>query len=327
MTQTSLATTASATTASAHATPLPASSPSLSRAGLAAAAAAFVIWGLFPIYLAGLSKVSALEITAHRILWSVVFVLGWLGLRGELGKIRAALAREGILLRLFASAALITINWLAFVWAVTQNHVMDVSLGYYINPLVNVLLGIFILSERLNRVQWIAVALAAVGVTYLAADTGHIPWAALAVAISFAFYGLIRKTANVEALPGLAIELVILLPLAAGYLIWREAQGVGSLGGALVRGDAFTVTLLVFSGLITALPLYLFSYGARLIPYSTVGVIQYIAPSMQLATAVFYFREPFEHGRAVGFGMIWLALVVYAGDGLWRARALTRPKS
>ena len=290
------------------------------RAGFIAVAAAFVIWGLFPIYLAGLTKVSALEITAHRIAWSFVFVISWLALRGELGKIRAAIARDGILVRLFISAALITVNWLAFVWAVNESHVTDVSLGYYVNPLVNVVLGIFILSERLNRTQWIAVALAAAGVAYLTFETGHIPWAAFAVAISFAIYGLIRKTANVEALPGLAIELMILLPLALGHIVWRELQGVGALGTAVVQGNGLIITLLVFSGLVTALPLYLFAYGARLIPYSTVGVIQYIAPSMQLAAAVFFFGEAFQRGRVVGFGLIWLALAVYAADGLWRAR-------
>jgi len=320
MTQTSLT-----QTALNPAAPVQSPTTSLPRSGVAAAIGAFIIWGLFPIYLAGLTKVTALEITAHRILWSMVFVLGWLGLNGELGKIRTALVRDGILLRLFASASLITVNWLAFVWAVNAGHVTDVSLGYYINPLVNVVLGIFVLSERLNRIQWISIVLAASGVTYLAVDTGHIPWAALAVAVSFSFYGLIRKTANVEALPGLAIELLILLPLAAGYLIWCEAHGAGSMGSALVRGDALLVTLLVLSGLVTALPLYLFAYGARLIPYSTIGVLQYLAPSMQLAAAVFFFKEPFQHGRAVGFGLIWVALGIYAVDGLWRARLSRKP--
>jgi chloramphenicol-sensitive protein RarD len=290
----------------------------LSRPGLAAAAAAFVIWGLFPLYLAGLARVSALQITAQRITWSCVFVFAWMAARGELGTLRAVAARRGLLVRLAASAALITINWLAFVWAVNHDHVVEVSLGYYINPLVNVLLGIFVLSERLNRVQWTAVALAAAGVTYLTVVTGYVPWIALTVATSFALYGLIRKTAHVEALPGLTIELMMLAPLSIGYLIWCEVNGVAAFAHSGGTVDA----LLVLSGPVTAIPLFLFAYGARQIPYSTVGVLQYIAPSLQLACAVLLFGEPFERVRAAGFALIWIALLVYAADGLWRARLL-----
>ena len=286
------------------------------RQGLAAAAAAFVIWGLFPLYLIALTSVSALEITAHRVAWSCLFVLALLAVRRELGKLSAAATRPGVLARLAASAILVSINWLVFVWGVNHDHVVEVSLGYYINPLVNVLLGIFVLSERLNRVQWMAVALAAAGVAYLTIETGHLPWIALTLATSFGLYGLIRKTASVDALPGLAIEMILLAPLAVGYLIWREMSAVAALGhsGGLI--DA----LLVVSGIVTALPLFLFSYGARRLPYSTVGVLQYIAPSLQLACAVFFLREPFEQAKAIGFSLIWMALLIYASDGLWRAR-------
>jgi chloramphenicol-sensitive protein RarD len=283
----------------------------LSRPGVAAAVGAFVIWGAFPIYLAGLKHVSALQITAHRIVWSFVFVLGWMAFRGELGTLRAAVARPGVLKWLTATAALITVNRLAFVWAVNANHVTDVSLGYYITPLVNVLLGIFFLSERLNRMQWVAVALAAAGVAYLTFETGHVPWAALAVAVSFALYGFIRKIARVEALPGLAIELTLLLPLALAYLLWCELTGIGAMGHSGVTLDV----LFVIGGPITAIPLFLFAYGARLIPYSTIGVIQYIGPTGQLVCALLYFGEPFERARAAGFILIWAALIVYAIDG------------
>jgi chloramphenicol-sensitive protein RarD len=288
----------------------------LSNRGLAAAAAAFGIWGLFPLYLVGLTSVSALEITAHRVVWSCLFVLGLLALRRELGTLSAAAARPGVLMRLAASAILVSINWIAFVWGVNHDHVVEVSLGYYINPLVNVLLGIFVLSERLNRIQWIAVALAAAGVTYLTLMTGRLPWIALTVAVSFGLYGLIRKTVRVDALPGLGIEMMMLAPIAVGYLIWREMNGIGTLG----HTSGLVNALLIVSGVVTATPLALFSYGARKLPYSTVGVLQYMAPSLQLACAVFFLGEPFQHARVVGFSLIWVALAIYALDGLWRAR-------
>jgi chloramphenicol-sensitive protein RarD len=297
--------------------PLPLRAAStLSSRGLAAAAAAFVIWGLFPLYLVGLTSVSALEITAHRVAWSCLFVLALLAMRRELGTLTAAAMRPSVMLRLAASAILVSINWIAFVWGVNHDHVVEVSLGYYINPLVNVLLGIFVLSERLNRVQWVAVTLAAVGVAYLTFVTGRLPWIALTLAVSFGLYGLIRKTARVDALPGLGIEMMMLAPIAVGYLIWREVNGLGTLGHTSGLVDA----LLIVSGVVTATPLALFSYGARQLPYSTVGVLQYIAPSLQLACAVFFLGEPFQHARVVGFSLIWIALAIYAVDGLWRAR-------
>lgn len=288
--------------------------------GVAATAAAFFIWGLFPIYIAGLHSVSALQITAHRVAWSCLFVLGLLAFRREIGSIAVALKRPGVLLRLAASAILVSINWLAFVWAVNNNQTVDVSLGYYINPLLNVVLGILVLNERLNRLQWIAVAVATAGVAYLTYMTGTVPWVALTVASSFALYGLIRKVAKVEALPGLAIEMILLMPLAIGYLIWCETQGIGSFGHA----GPMVETLLVLSCIVTATPLALFSYGARLLPYSTVGILQYIAPSLQLLCAVFVFGEPFQHARAVGFALIWVALAIYAVDGITRSHRLAR---
>jgi chloramphenicol-sensitive protein RarD len=292
---------------------------SLSRQGFTAAVGAFLIWGLFPLYLVELKHISALEITAHRVAWSFFFVLLWMAARGELGKLREAAARPGVLLRLAFTAFLVTINWLAFVWGVNNERTVEVSLGYYINPLFNVLLGILVLSERLNRTQWIAVTLAAIGVTHLTIEAGHLPWIALTLAVSFSTYGFIRKTANVEALPGLAIEMTILAPLAIGFLIWCEMSGTG----AFTHSSPWIEVLLVISGVVTALPLYLFAYGARRIPYSTVGILQFIGPSLQLACAVFVFGEPFDQGRLLGFVLIWAALAVYAADGLWRSRAVT----
>jgi chloramphenicol-sensitive protein RarD len=213
---------------------------------------------------------------------------------------------------------LISCNWLAYVWAVANDRVVETSLGYFINPLVNVLLGVVLLSERLNRAQWCAVGIAAAGVAWLTVTAGHPPWIALTLAFSFGLYGFIRKTAQVEALPGLAIETALLAPLAVGLLVWHAANGTGALGASGTSVDL----LLIASGAVTAIPLFLFAYGARRLPYSTVGVLQYIAPSLQLACALLVFDEPFGRTRAAGFMLIWIALLVYAGDGMWRARRL-----
>ena len=286
--------------------------------GYVAAIAAFGIWGLFPLYLIGLLQVSAMQITAHRIVWSCVFVLGWLAVRRELGTLRSAIDRQGVLLRLMASAFFIAVNWLGFAWAVNQNHVLEVSLAYFMGPLLNILLGIFVLSERLNRTQWLAVAFAAAGVAYLTFIAGHAPWIALIVGSSFAFYGVLRKTVSIDALPGLAIETILLAPFAAGYLIWCEASGIGAMGHMSASVDV----LLLAGGIVTSVPLFLFAYGARRVPYSTIGVIQFIAPSLQLVCGLVVFREPFESARATGFVLIWIGLAIYAANALWRARAL-----
>lgn len=285
--------------------------------GYAAALAAFGIWGLFPLYLIGLRKVSAMEITAHRIVWSLVFVLVWLAVIGDLGKLRQAATRPGVLARLVASAFFIAVNWIGFAWAVNHGHVLEVSLAYFIGPLINVLLGIFVLSERLNRAQWIAVAFAAAGVAYLTFIAGHPPWIALMVGSSFAFYGLIRKTVSIAALPGLTIEAILLTPFAAGYLIWCEMNGtaVFTHTGGLVDG------LLLAGGVVTSVPLVLFAYGARQVPYSTIGVLQFIAPSLQLACGLVVFGEVLEAGRAIGFVLIWLGLLIYIANALWQARS------
>jgi chloramphenicol-sensitive protein RarD len=289
------------------------------RRGYIAAIGAFVIWGFFPLYLIGLTQVSAMQITAHRIAWSMVFVIAWLAVTGELAQMRAAFAHPGVLLRLAGSAFCICINWVGFAWAVNHERVLDVSLAYYIGPLINVLLGILVLSERLDRVQWLAVAFAAAGVAYLGIVAGHAPWLALMVGASFALYGLIRKTVAVDALPGLAVETVLLAPLAVGYLVWCHLGGIGSLGhtGALADG------LLLVSGVVTAVPLVLFSFGARRIPYSTMGIVQFIGPSLQLVCGLVVFHEPFPSTRALGFVLIWIGLAIYAVNG-WRKSAAAK---
>ena len=292
----------------------------LSPRGLAAGAAAFTIWGLFPVYLHPLRGVPALQVIAHRITWSCLFLVAWLLLRSELGDLRVVLARRALLARLALTATLISINWLVYVWAVTHSHVVDTSLGYYINPLVNVLLGVIVLRERLNRAQWTAIGLAALAVLYLALLAGRPPWIAGTLAVSFSLYGFVRKIISVEALPGLTTETLLLMPLAVGYLAWCQWAG----SGALTAQGAGVAALLIGSGLVTAIPLFLFAYGARLLPYSTVGVLQYIAPSLQLLCGVVLYHESFGPARAAGFALIWAALLIYAVDGLWRARSAAR---
>ena len=291
--------------------------------GLAAGIAAFGIWGLFPLYLHPLSGVPVTQVIAHRIVWSCLILLGWMALRGDLGRLTATLTNPALLSRLTLTALLISGNWLVYVWGVTHAHIVETSLGYYINPLVNVLLGVVVLHERLNRAQWTAIALAAVAVGYLTVLAGRPPWIACTLAVSFSLYGFVRKVISVEALPGLASETLLLAPLAAGYLLWCQASGTGALGTA---GTAVSA-LLIGSGLVTAIPLLLFAYGARRLPYSTVGVLQYIAPSLQLACGVLVYHEHFGLERGVGFALIWAALFVYAADGLWRARVAPRMQS
>jgi chloramphenicol-sensitive protein RarD len=284
--------------------------------GLLPAASAFVIWGAFPLYFHALRAVPPTQVIAHRIVWSCAFVLGWMYLRGEITSLRRAFRDRGVLLRLAATATLITLNWLTYVWGVMQGRVVETSLGYFMGPLVNVLLGVVLLSEKLTRAQWTAVALATVGVGYLTLMAGGLPWIALSLAFSFACYGLVRKVVKVESLPGLAIETLLLAPLAVAYLIWCEHAGVGALG----HSEGLTEMMLAGSGPLTAITLFLYAHGTRLLPYSTVGLLQFIAPSLQFACGVFILHEPFDHARAVGFAVIWAALIVYAGEGLRLAR-------
>ena len=292
----------------------------LSPRGLAAGVAAFGLWGLFPVYFHSLSAVPALQIIAHRIVWSALFLVAWMALRGQLGLLSATFTRPALLARLALTALLISANWLVWVWAVTHNHIIDSSLGYYINPLVNVLLGVIVLRERLNRAQWAAIGLAALAVLYLALLAGRPPWIAGCLALCFSLYGFVRKIISVDALPGLTIETLLLMPIAVGYLGWCEWAG----SGAFTTTAPAIAALLIGGGVITAIPLFLFAYGARALPYSTVGVLQYITPSLQLLCGVGLYHESFGPARAAGFLLLWVALLIYAGDGLWRARSTAR---
>lgn len=294
----------------------PAPTSSIDVRGLSAATAAFFIWGLLPLYLKALDRVPVLQVTAHRLVWGCLFALGWLALRRELGGVRTALANPALRMRLIASATLISINWTTYIYGIATGRTVETSLGYFINPLFNIVLGVLVLRERLNSVQWVAVAIAAAGVSYLTWSAGHPPWIALTLACSFGLYGFVRKVMRVDALAGFASETLLLLPIGIAYLIWSEIAGTGAIGHHGLGTDA----LLVLAGPITAIPLVLFAFGARRIPYSTVGLLQYIGPTIQLVIAVWIFHEPFAGPRVLGFSLIWTALAIYALDGIWRAR-------
>ncbi len=286
--------------------------------GLVAAASAFFIWGLLPLYLKALQGVPVVQITAHRLVWGCLFAFLWLWLRSEVGNVRAALRDPATRWRLCASATLISINWITYVYGIAANRVVETSLGYFINPLVNVLLGVVLLSERLNAAQWTAVAIAGAGVAWLTWTAGHPPWISLTLAFSFGLYGLVRKVINVDALAGFCSETLLLAPIGVAYIVWSELAGSGVVASGGIRLNL----LLMVGGPLTAIPLVLFAFGARRIPYSTIGLLQYIGPTMQLILAVFAFGEPFRGPRVAGFVLIWSALAIYAADGVWRARRM-----
>lgn len=287
--------------------------------GLLCAATAYVLWGLFPLYFKLLLSVGPLEILMHRVLWSLVFLGAVLAVRRQWAWLGTVLTRPMVLAGFAASALLLAANWFLYIWAINHDRVIDASLGYFITPLVNVLLGYVLLRERLRVLQWAAVALAVAGVLWLAWQGGHPPWIGLALAGSFGTYGLLRKTAALGPLEGLSLEAMLLAPLALAYLLWLDHSGQNSFAAA----GAGTRWLLAAAGPITAIPLLLFAAGARRIPLATLGLLQYIGPTIQLLLGVLLYHETFSGARLAGFAVVWSALVLYSADGLqqaWTAR-------
>ena len=282
--------------------------------GVLYAALAFAWWGLFPLYFRIVTTVPPAEILAHRIVWSVVFLVLVLALRRQWAWLARVLLQPKVLAVFSASALLLATNWLTYLWAVNNGHVVDASLGYFITPLVNVLLGYTLLHERPRRAQWIALTLATLGVLWLTLAVGKLPWIALVLAASFGAYGLMRKVAVLGPLEGLTLESMLLAPAALLALAFWARQGSGSFPAP----DALTNLWLIAFGPITAVPLLLFAAGARRLPLTTLGLLQYIGPTIQFAIGVWVFREPFTATRLVGFGCIWLALLLYSADG-WRS--------
>lgn len=280
--------------------------------GLLYATAAFTIWGLFPLYFRLIPQVAPMEVVLQRSLWSLVFLallLTALKRWGWLQQVRA----EPRKLPLFGfSALLLAANWLVYVYAVQSHQVVEASLGYFINPLVNVLLGVLVLRERLSAAKWLAVALAAFGVAWLTWHLGRLPWIALVLACSFGIYGLVRKTSSLGALEGLALETMLLAPLVLPALLWWTFAH----HGVWAQGDLGSSAWLVLAGPLSALPLLFFAMGARRLPLATVGLVQYLSPSLQLVLGVWLFHEPFSAVRLVGFACIWAGLALVSADAL-----------
>jgi chloramphenicol-sensitive protein RarD len=284
--------------------------------GLLLALAAYLAWGLLPLYFKSIREVPPLEILSHRIVWSLALLSALVAATGGARAFRAAFRRD-LLPVLAATTALISTNWGAYIWAVNSGHIVDASLGYFLNPLVNVLLGVLFLGEGLSRAQRIAVGLAAVGVLVLVVRAGTFPWVALVLASTFGLYGLVRKRARLDAVRGLFAETALLAPLALGFLLSRASDGTGAFGTALRP-----TLLLAAAGIITALPLVWFTQAVHRLRLSTLGLVQYVAPTGQFLLGVLVYREPFHTAHAVAFGLIWGSLAIYTWDAIARVRAV-----
>jgi chloramphenicol-sensitive protein RarD len=281
--------------------------------------AAYGLWGVLPIYFKLLKGVPAFDIVAHRVLWSLPFLTLLIIVARGWDKVRAAVTRPKTLGMLTLTALLIAGNWLLYVYAVTSGHILAASFGYYLNPLANVLLGRFVLNERLSRLQWTAVAIAAAGISVLAAGALGQLWISLTLCTTFALYGLLRKVVPADAVTGLGIETALLFPVA---ILWL---GIRASGGAPVMGTTEMQTgLLVAAGLVSTTPLILFNAAARRLPYSTMGMLQFIAPTLQFLIAVLLYNEPFRAAHAIAFGAIWTALVLYV-TAMLRTPRLPQP--
>jgi chloramphenicol-sensitive protein RarD len=292
------------------------------RHGVLAALAAYTSWGLFPLYFKSL-RAPPQEVLVHRIVWSAAFLLLIHVAQRRWQWLLDVLRSPRILLGSLLSACLLSANWFIWIWAVANGRVIEGSLGYFITPLVQVLLGVLLLRETLRPAQWLSLAFAALGVLWLTIEVGHLPWVALGLAASFGSYAVLRKTAKLGSLQGLALETWLLCPLALVYLLWLVQQGQSSF---LQDGLGQRVALLC-AGPLTAIPLVLFASGARRIPLSLVGVLQYISPTFQLLLGVLIWHEPFSPRKALGYALIWLALLLYSGESLWMWRRTAHVRS
>lgn len=297
--------------------------PDETRRGSAYVLAAYLIWGLFPLYFAALKPAGALEILAHRIVWSLVFCGFILTVRRDLAWLGGALRNRRLMLGMIAAAGLIAANWGIYVYAVISGQTTEASLGYFLNPIVTVALGVVVLGEHLRRPQLIAVVIGALAFVYLTAATGTVPWISLALAFSFGLYGLVKKRVggSLTAMRGLALETAILIPLAVVLIVWANRTGVATFG-SVSTGHTL---LLVSNGVVTAIPLLLFAAAARRVPLVTIGLIQFITPVLQLIVAITFLGEHMSRERWIGFAIVWLALAVLTVDMLRRRRLRGRP--
>lgn len=283
--------------------------------GLIYGTCAFLIWGFTPFYFNALDDLRVEEIVAHRIVWCAVFLVLVLTIGGQWPAVLHALRNRKVLLILFITALLNSLNWGVFIYSVVSDQLLASSLGYFLNPLVVVVLGFVFLRERLSRAQQLAVAIAAIGVITQIVAFGELPWIALTIAIAFGLYGLLRKTVDAGPAVGLFVECLLIGPFALGWLIWLNVQGLGAFGQFGVEYDAF----IALAGILTGVPLVLFAAGARRIKLATIGLLQYIAPSAYLVMALTIWKEPFETADFIAFGCIWAALLLYTRE-IWRTR-------
>ena len=281
---------------------------------------AYGLWGLLPIYWKLLHDVPAMEILAHRMVWSLLFVGALLLWQSDWQVLRGVWQRPRTVAIYFAAAVFLAINWGIYIWGVNNGHVIETSLGYFINPLVNVLFGVLFLGERLRRVQMVAIGLALAGVLYMTISEGRVPYIALVLAFSFGVYGLLKKKASLPALEGFSLETVLLFVPALAYLGFLEWQGTAAFGHL----DPSTTVWLALTGIVTAVPLLLFAGAAQRVTLTTLGIMQYIAPTLQFTLGIYLFREPLERARLVGFGFIWVALIVYTAESFWLHRQRRR---
>ena len=283
--------------------------------------AAYALWGFFPIYWKLLHQVPALQVIGHRIGWSFILLTAFILFTKQWKEFRSTALTSRNIAIYSVAGVLLTINWLVYVWGVNAGFIVETSLGYFINPLLSVLLGVVFLRERLRPTQWIPVALAAAGVIYLTLAYGRLPWIALSLAFTFGFYGFVKKLAPLGSLYGLALETGIVFPVALIFLAFVEFSHTGAFlhNGALIDG------LLIGAGVVTTIPLLMFASAARQIPLSVVGILQYIAPTLQFLIGVFLFHEPFDQSHLIGFGLVWLALIIFWAESYFAHRVPVQP--
>lgn len=287
------------------------------NSGLLYALIAYAIWGLFPLYWRLLQAIPATQITSHRVLWSWVVLTAFIVLTKQWRNFRESINRR-VIFYYSISAILISINWIIYIWAVNADHIVETSLGYFINPLLSVFFGTVFFKERLRPLHWLSLGCATLGVIYLTYHYGRIPWIALVLASTFSLYGLVKKIAPLQSLFGLTLETVILVLPAFIYLLFCEHNG----NGTLLHSDTRTYFLLFVGGIITAGPLLLFASAAQRIPLTMIGILQYVAPTLQILLGIFFFHEPFSSTQLTGFSMVWIALAIFVMDGLVRRQRL-----
>src|SRR5215216_5703736 len=283
--------------------------------------AAYALWGFFPIYWKFLHQVPALQVIGHRISWSFVLLILMIFATQQWKDFRSVALSPKVIDTYSIAAVLLTINWLVYVWGVNSGFIVETSLGYFINPLLSVLLGVIFLRERLRPVQWVPVGIAAIGVIYLTAVYGRLPWIALSLAFSFGFYGFVKKLAPLGSLYGLTLETGLVFPLALLYLLIVERNGTG----AFASESAETTLLLIGAGAVTTIPLLMFASAAKQIPLSVIGLLQYVAPTIQFLIGVFLYKEPFDHSHLIGFGIVWVALVIFWVENFLAHRVPVEP--